>query len=315
MSHIKEVRLRPYNAEWPKLFERAANEIKSILGEGCTSIEHIGSISVSGLCAKDIIDVLCVVVDLNESKQLIDAGYVFKGELNVPLRYFFSKRADGLNVNLHVVEKDHGFIGLNLCFRDYLRGNPDAANRYAVLKQDLAANPENFLRARGSFIRYTLQKDVFIKELLREANYAGVAINFCTHFLEWEAYHRIKKSEIFDSTSFEYDPNHPSITSEHHFHFVMYVGVEIAAIAHVELMDEDVACLKAIATDQQFHRKGYGSTLLRYVERWLKHQGRSIIKLHADRSAELFYRNLGYTEMTFNDESILSSPIDMGKVL
>jgi GrpB-like predicted nucleotidyltransferase (UPF0157 family) len=49
VSHIKEVRLRPYNAEWLKLFERAANEIKSILGEGCTNIEHIGSTSVSGL--------------------------------------------------------------------------------------------------------------------------------------------------------------------------------------------------------------------------------------------------------------------------
>lgn len=96
---------------------------------------------------------------------------------------------------------------------------------------------------------------------------------------------------------------------------MMYVGVEIAAIAHVELMDEGVACLRAIATDQQFRRKGYGSTLLWRVERWLKHQGCSIIKLHADRSAELFYRNLGYTEMTFNDESILTNPVDMGKVL
>lgn len=315
MSHIKEVQVVPYNASWPAMFEQVAKEIKSVLGGFCTNVEHIGSTSIPGLCAKDCIDVLCIVSDLNDSKRLIHAGYVFKGELNVPLRYYFSKREAGLSVNLHVVEKDHGFIGLNLCFRDYLRGSPEAADRYGKLKRDLAANPGNYVRSNGNFGRYTLEKDAFIKALLRDAEYAGVAINFCTHFSEWEAYHRIKKSEIFDSTAFEYNPNHPSTTSQYDFHFVMYVGVEIAAIAHVELMGKGVAALRAIATDPHFRRKGYGSILLTFVERWLKHQGVGIIKLHAGRSAELFYRSLGYVEMPFEDNSILSNPIDMGKVL
>lgn len=315
MSHIKEVQLVPYNASWPAMFEQVAKEIKSALGDVCITVEHIGSTSIPRLCAKDIIDVLCIVSDLNDSKRLIHAGYVFKGELNVPLRYFYSKREEGLRVNLHVVEKDHGFIGLNVCFRDYLRDTPEAADRYGKLKQDLAANPENYVRANGNFGRYTLEKDAIIKALLREARYDGVAINFCTHFSEWEAYHRIKKSEIFDSTEFDYDPNHPSTTSQQDFHFVMYVGVEIAAIAHVELMGDGVAALRAIATDSHFRRKGYGSILLTFIERWLKHQGFGTIKLHADRSAEMFYRSLEYVEMPFADKSILSNPIDMGKML
>lgn len=315
MSQIKEVQLVPYNALWPAMFEQVAEEIKSALGGACISVEHIGSTSIPGLCAKDIIDVLCIASDLNNSKRLIHAGYVFKGELNIPLRYFYSKREKGLRINLHVVEKDHGFIGLNLCFRDYLRDTPEAADRYGKLKQDLAANPENYVRANGNFGRYTLEKDAIIKALLREARYDGVAINFCTHFSEWEAYHRIKKSEIFDSTAFEYDPNHLSTTSQHDFHFVMYVGVEITAIAHVELMGDGVAALRAIATDPHFRRKGYGSILLTLVEHWLKHQGFGIIKLHADRSAELFFRCFGYVEMLFEDKSILSNPLDMGKIL
>lgn len=213
------------------------------------------------------------------------------------------------------MEKDHGFVGLNLCFRDYLRGNPEVAARYGRLKQELAANPENHVRSNGGLVRYTLEKDAFIKGILQEAGYQGVSISFCTHFAEWDAYHRIKKREIFDSTAFEYDPHHPSTTSQQDFHFVMYVGVEIAAIAHVELLGVEVAALRVIATDPHFRRRGYGSTLLKFVERWLEHRGCKVIKLHANRAAESFYRHLGYVEMPFDDNSILSNPVDMGKVL
>lgn len=64
--------LKPYNARitlleydphWPELFVREAKRIRSILGEKILQLEHVGSTSVPGLCAKPIIDILLVVKD------------------------------------------------------------------------------------------------------------------------------------------------------------------------------------------------------------------------------------------------------------
>ena len=111
---IKKIQVVPYNPAWPQLFQGEAASLKQALGERCISVYHIGSTSVPGLCAKEDLDILCVVDSLPSSLILQGVGYVFKGELNVPLRYFFSKNASISKVNLHVCEQDHGFINLNL---------------------------------------------------------------------------------------------------------------------------------------------------------------------------------------------------------
>jgi GrpB-like predicted nucleotidyltransferase (UPF0157 family) len=46
------------------LFEREANRIRAALGNKALQIEHVGSTSVPGLCAKPVIDMLLVVKDL-----------------------------------------------------------------------------------------------------------------------------------------------------------------------------------------------------------------------------------------------------------
>ena len=51
------------------------------------------------------------------------------------------------------------------------------------------------------------------------------------------------------------------------------------------------------------------------TQKWVKSQGKSIIKLHAAPEAEQFYRRLGYDNMEFNDVSIGENNIDLGKLL
>ena len=53
-----------YNPLWKDMFETEAGIIKTILGENCIAIYHIGSTSVPGLAAKPIIDIMPVVCDL-----------------------------------------------------------------------------------------------------------------------------------------------------------------------------------------------------------------------------------------------------------
>jgi GrpB-like predicted nucleotidyltransferase (UPF0157 family)/N-acetylglutamate synthase-like GNAT family acetyltransferase len=311
----KDIQIFLYNPDWPRQFELESSHICQVLGANVKAIYHIGSTSVPGLSAKENIDIMCVANNLDSTLCLETIGYKFKGELNIPFRYYFSKNHLEQKVNLHVVEPNHGFIALNLCIRDYLRHNENARLAYEALKYELINDSDSFVRSNNGFPKYTLEKDVFIKSLLDAANFQEIMINMCTHYAEWEAYHRIKEAEIFNPSNIVYDRNHITLTHSNHYHFVMYKGVKIVCVAHIEFLNESEVALRTIATDEPYKRQGYGAYMLKFLERWILTKKVSVIKLHAALNAEKFYRKLGYTEMEFDDPSILSRKIDMGKVL
>ncbi len=71
--HNAQITLVEYDPSWPKLFEQEANRIRSVLGKKALQIEHVGSTSVPGLCAKPIIDILLVVEDSSEEPSYVPA--------------------------------------------------------------------------------------------------------------------------------------------------------------------------------------------------------------------------------------------------
>ena len=309
------MKIFPYNPKWPAMFERESKSISRILGDHCIDIHHIGSTSVTGISAKENIDIMCVVDSLKNSLNLRGLDYVFKGELNIPMRYYFVKSTAELKVNLHVVPANHGFIELNLCFRNYLRNNEKTRLAYQNLKYTLAKDPSSFERQNNSLPKYTLEKDAFIKSTLKEANYDGRTINFCTHYNEWKSYHRLKEQLLFKPLGIEYDQNHPTVLSENHHHLVLYKGVDIVSIAQVEILDDAIAVLRSLATDTPYQRRGYGAYFLSFLERWLHFKGIKTIKVHAETIAENFYRKLGYVDVEFNDISISKTTTKLGKAL
>lgn len=312
----KSIEIVPYNPAWVQKFETEATLLKQALGPHCQEVHHIGSTSVPGLSAKEDIDILCIVDSLPASLPLQEAGYIFKGELNIPLRYFFSKNAAFSKVNLHVVEPGHGCKEVHLCFRDYLRIHEDARQAYQQLKYHLVRDPSSFERGPHHFPKYTLEKDKFIKSILDQANFKGITINFCTHYAEWEAYHRIREEQIFAGRPITYDRNHPTLKDPNHFHFVMAWGTKVIAVAHVELLNYREAALRPFAVDGPYQRHGYGTQFLNFIEKWVKYQERTFLKLHAALEAEPFYRRQGYIEVIFEEPPLPGAKcIDLGKTL
>ncbi|MGX9134996.1 GrpB family protein [Rummeliibacillus sp. JY-2-4R] len=53
----KEITIEDYNPNWSKQFDEEKEKLKEILTDKYISIEHIGSTSVEGLCAKPILDI------------------------------------------------------------------------------------------------------------------------------------------------------------------------------------------------------------------------------------------------------------------
>lgn len=311
----KIINVVPYNPEWPKMFEAEILLLKQALGNHCLEAYHIGSTSIPGLAAKEDLDILCVVDQLSSALLLQTIGYVFKGELNIPLRYFFSKNSALSKVNLHVVEKDHGFIALNLCFCDFLRTHEKERDAYQQLKYRLIQDPASFERINSRFPRYTLEKHAFIISILDQAGFTGMTINLCTHYREWEDYHRIREEQIFHPINVIYDRDHPTVSAENHYHLVLSKGTQIVCVAHVEILNQNEAALRSLATDEPYQRQGYGAQMMAFLEKWIQHHGHTILKMHVRLSAEPFYRKHGYTDMVFDDPCIQEHYVNLGKRL
>ncbi|HRE25305.1 MAG TPA: GrpB family protein [Anaerolineales bacterium] len=145
----------PYRADWPAEFQDVARDLRRILGVAALRIDHIGSTSVPGLAAKDIIDVQVTVADLvsDLSVAMTTAGYQAFDRYSrdhVPpgmdpepaaawAKLFFRPGAGARPANIHIRVAGRPNQRFALLFRDYLRANPPSAAAYAELKRRLAA--------------------------------------------------------------------------------------------------------------------------------------------------------------------------------
>jgi len=139
--HNAPVTLAAYDPDWPRLFDREADRLRSALGTVALRIEHVGSTSVPGLMAKPVVDVLLVVADSADepryAPQLEAAGYVLR--IREP-DWFEHRLFSGpdTSVNLHVFSTAAAEVERMLRFRDRLRDDDAARDRYQRTKRELA---------------------------------------------------------------------------------------------------------------------------------------------------------------------------------
>ncbi len=160
---------------WAAQAGRVIARVRRVAGPRALRVDHIGSTSVPGLLAKDVLDVQVVVPDLAAAEQVADdlaeAGLVRRegdwwdsaadgGRLPKAM----AQNADpGRAVNCHVrPEASPGWREV-LTFRDRLRADDALAVEYAALKQRLAAAPHDsvdaYAEAKTPFVRRVLAGD------------------------------------------------------------------------------------------------------------------------------------------------------------
>ncbi|MBA3603674.1 MAG: GrpB family protein [Parachlamydiaceae bacterium] len=200
-----------------KIFEIEASKICEALGDNCIVVHHVGSTSVPSLSAKPVIDIIGVVKDPEKSIQSLEKiGFKYKSEYNIPMRLYFNRSdgSNGVDTNLHVYEEGHPEIELNLLFRDYLRDHPDARDEYAKLKETLLKEKASYEKTNSIFTGYNLNKNAFIRKILKKASFNRIRIMKCTHYAEWEAAKRLRRKYFFDPLSID-DPYRTK--KDHHF--------------------------------------------------------------------------------------------------
>ncbi|MBB5955961.1 dephospho-CoA kinase [Saccharothrix tamanrassetensis] len=139
----------PYDPTWPEQAARVGRRIE--LAGGGRRVEHIGSTSIPGLAAKDVLDFQLGVRSLDEAdgiaEALTQAGFPSLGAGEDSVKYGapedWRKRLHAgadpkRRVNLHVRVEGGPAWEWALRFRDWLRADGQARGEYEALKLELS---------------------------------------------------------------------------------------------------------------------------------------------------------------------------------
>ncbi len=150
------VEIVPYQEGWGQEFAAIGQALREGLGDLALRIDHIGSTSVPGLAAKDIIDIQITVASLHPVEPLDEAlatiGFTRRldvtgdhrppGDTTSPdsdWSKYLGKPPEGHRLtNVHVRVAGAANQRYALLFRDYLRTHPGSAAAYAETKRRLA---------------------------------------------------------------------------------------------------------------------------------------------------------------------------------
>ncbi|ONI70962.1 dephospho-CoA kinase [Actinosynnema sp. ALI-1.44] len=138
-------RLYDYNPEWPSQAARLAARIQWVTGG--LRVDHIGSTSVPGLPAKDIIDLQVTVSSLEQAdgfaEPLTEAGFPVRPENTgdrgeEETKRYHNSADPGRLANIHLRVEGSADWRDALLFRDWLRSSAEEQADYLTLKQGIA---------------------------------------------------------------------------------------------------------------------------------------------------------------------------------
>ncbi|KAL5358573.1 GrpB domain protein [Aspergillus floccosus] len=163
----KPVEIVEYNPEWKTRFQVISQKIQDALGDRALSVAHVGSTSVPGLPAKDVIDVDVVVADPTAEENYVPAleaaGFQFLFREPKWHEHRFFSLADPY-ANIHVFGPDSPELVRHRLFRDWLLTHEDDRNLYVDAKRRAAAES----RREGDTVQqYNDRKEPVIREILR----------------------------------------------------------------------------------------------------------------------------------------------------
>ena len=152
---VRVIEIVPYQARWVAEFQQIETSLRQALGSLALRIDHIGSTSVPGLGAKDIVDVQVTVASLFPEEALsaafLAAGYPMRDGVWEDHRPAGDQRPEtewqkrycrehegARRVHIHVRVAGAANQRYALLFRDFLRSSPSAAGNYDQIKRELA---------------------------------------------------------------------------------------------------------------------------------------------------------------------------------
>ncbi|WP_099157095.1 GrpB family protein [Virgibacillus ndiopensis] len=155
-----KIRLTEYDENWIQMFENETRLLRQVFGDEIITFEHFGSTSVPGMKAKPVIDMMCLVKDIEKidefDEQMQSLDYDIAGEWGIAGRRLFRRGGEERTHHIHFYQFDNPEIKRHLILRDYLRTHPQEVKRYTNIKEELAQRYDNtkfYSKAKKPFVQ------------------------------------------------------------------------------------------------------------------------------------------------------------------
>jgi GrpB-like predicted nucleotidyltransferase (UPF0157 family) len=169
-SFKRPVALVDYNPSWPSHYQAFRESIISALGPLAINVSHVGSTSVPGLCAKDVIDIDLTVANILDEDAyvplLVREGWTFKLREPTWHQHRFFSRNEPYAGNLHVWGPDCAEVERHRIFKEWLLQNPADKELYEQAKHRAATDT---VKIDGTVLEYNQHKEKTIREILERA--------------------------------------------------------------------------------------------------------------------------------------------------
>ena len=138
-----------YDPNWPIVFESLKKDIDHAFKDIPHQVEHVGSTSVPGLCAKPIIDMVLTISNPKTEDAYVPLLQGLGYRLRIREDDWYDHRMLKLNqpqVNLHVFGFNCPEVKRMLDFRDWLTTHPDDMALYGSTKRRLATQSFEYVQ-------------------------------------------------------------------------------------------------------------------------------------------------------------------------
>ena len=138
-----------YDPNWPIVFESLKKDIDYAFKDIPHQVEHVGSTSVPGLCAKPIIDMVLTISNPKKEDAYVPLLQGLGYRLRIREDDWYDHRMLKLNhpqVNLHVFGFNCPEVKRMLDFRDWLTTHPDDMALYGSTKRRLASQSFEYVQ-------------------------------------------------------------------------------------------------------------------------------------------------------------------------
>ncbi|MEC5423534.1 GrpB family protein [Virgibacillus sp. C22-A2] len=160
-----KVRLTDFDENWAQMFQKESQFLQRVFGEEVIQFEHFGSTSIYGLKAKPVIDMMCIVKDIDKvdlfNSKMESLGYDVAGEWGITGRRLFRKGGENRTHHIHFYQVNNPHIKRHLVFRDYLRTHSEKAAKYSRFKEELVQHFDNtreYSQAKKKYVQELEQK-------------------------------------------------------------------------------------------------------------------------------------------------------------
>ena len=162
----EKIQLVPFNPQWKKIYKTETDYLKNTLASEIIDIQHIGSTAIPDIYSKPIIDIMIGIKNLENAEfitqKLVESGYQYFGEANVPGRLYLRKRNTN-NFNIALCQYQGDIWINNILFRNYLLKHPEAAAAYSSFKKNV------FDSGADTLLKYSDIKHLYIDEIIKNA--------------------------------------------------------------------------------------------------------------------------------------------------